>query len=162
MAIPPRHVPTETLVDGLRIAAERLGTARNASAPTAFYAVFEALAWVGSVRDRLKEERRVIPPTLNGLYYVRNLVLHQGADVLLRIEGVYGSAVLGEAVLGQMVLGSAGRRESRYVFPGLGDLPAGQSRAGHVEYSTHVANRNVNYVLATAITEVEGLKDSVS
>jgi hypothetical protein len=158
-----RHVSNAELLECFRIANERF----DASAPPpnreAFRALFEALAWVGALHDRLKEDqdaqgvppkRRVFPPTLNGLYYVRNLVLHQGVDVLLQIPGI-GPAVLGAAVLGSAVLGGGGGAAVATVFPTLQALPIGQSPVGRDEYETHVASRNVNVTMATAAEEVE-------
>jgi len=144
-------------VDGLRRAALRLGTARTTSTPEAFYALFESLAWAGAVCDRLRDEKQPLPPTLGGLWYVRNLVLHQGADVLLRITGVYGSAIVGGGVLGEKMLGSAGRPETRSRFPPIDDLPPGRSKAGRLEYMSHVQELEANTVFARAIGKVERL-----
>ena len=40
---------------------------------------FEALAWAGCLHDRLKADA---PPLLSGLLHMRNVVFHQGVDVL--------------------------------------------------------------------------------
>jgi len=75
------HVQTGTLIDGLASARARLVASTPWTDPS-FHAIFELLAWAGAVRDRFRDERRDIPAVLNGLWYVRNIVLHQGADIL--------------------------------------------------------------------------------
>jgi hypothetical protein len=101
------------------------------------------LPWVGSIRDRLRSESRAAPPVLDGLYYVRNLVVHQGAEVL---EWVFFSgAEWGEMVWGESSWGSISRHA--WVWPTRDRLPTPHSQAGAAEYDSRVAGREVIDVL---------------
>jgi hypothetical protein len=138
------HVEFETLLKGFNGARSRFSASR-AGSDECFQAIFEALAWVGAMRDRLREEQKPPPPALDGLYYVRNLVLHQGADVLewfLIPPGVLGGSVLGGSVIG-------GGGSQAIWWPDRSEMPAPRSPAGRDEYDAHVAGNQVGDVLAT-------------
>jgi hypothetical protein len=72
------RVPDATLVSGFGDAIERVRSSGIAG-EAGFRAMFEALAWAGAVRDRLKGSGAPIP-TLTGLWYVRNLDGGAGAS----------------------------------------------------------------------------------
>jgi hypothetical protein len=120
---------------------------------SSFAGVFECLAWAGAIDDRLKGTQP-IPPVVRGLWYVRNLVLHQGADVVATIA-TYGSAVYGEATYG-VSFGGARPLSSSTVFPPRNELPPPQSLKGAPEYDTLVASQPVAEVLQRAVTELIG------
>jgi hypothetical protein len=140
---PAKHVEFETLLAGFNAACSRFGSSRPGS-DASFQAIFETLAWVGVLRDRLREERKPSPPALDGLYYVRNLVLHQGADVLESF--LLPSGVLGASSLGTFALGSAGGQSIRW--PNRANMPAPRSPKGAGEYDGNLAGKEVSDVLA--------------
>jgi hypothetical protein len=137
------HVPTGTLLDGLTGAVSRLRVV-DPAAPEGFHALFEALAWAGALRDRLRQENRAIPRTLNGLYYVRNLVIHQGADVVLLIASAFGEGAFASAAFGGPM----------HVFPARAELPTGESKKGAPDYDTDVARNEVLSVFDAAADAV--------
>jgi hypothetical protein len=135
-------VSTAVLIDGLAEAVKRL---RAAPAPpgrgavAGFQAIFEVVAWAGAVRDRFLQDGGVaIPQELEGLSYVRNLVLHRGASVLESIIVTPGSE-LGIWVLGESRLGEASVWQWRW--PPRSSLPKnrGKDPPGSLEYDSHVA-----------------------
>src|SRR5690242_18042631 len=70
--------PTVTLaalLEGFRAAVDRWESEPDKAGDHGFRALFEALAWAGAVQDRLEDQKTAIPPTLNGLWCVRNRVL---------------------------------------------------------------------------------------
>lgn len=77
------RVPLSLLATGFNQARWRLGDSSPQDADAGFRAPFEVLAWAGALNDRLKD-RADLAPELRGLWFVRNLVLHAGADVVLR------------------------------------------------------------------------------
>ena len=81
------HLDTGMLIAGFESAVARATGGIGSS----FEAVFESLAWAGAIRDRLAQTQQLIPPVVNGLWFVRNLAIHQGADVVA-IVATYGSA----------------------------------------------------------------------
>jgi len=86
---------------GFDAARGRFATSHPAS-DEAFHGIFEVLAWTGALRERLGNES---PLALEGLWYVRNLVLHQGTDIL---EWIFiPGAELGTLVLGVSRLGTS-------------------------------------------------------
>lgn len=141
-------LPTGVLVDGMGVAVGRVKAA-DWSTSEGYHAVFEALAWVGAVRDRFTDEDRSIPPVLLGLYYLRNLVLHDGADVLLLIPGVG----FGEGPFG---MGPFGGSPPARVFPPRAELPPPKwtHPTGLSEYDEHVVGGNLVDVLDTVLAEV--------
>jgi hypothetical protein len=142
-------VATGALIGGAEAALDRWDNADGDQAP--YQALFEALAWLGAIQDRLKEQGVALPPTLLGLYYLRNRVIHYGADVL------YFAVISDELVEGRRVLtvhhseADTGRLEHR--FPGRDALPYGRSNTGSGEYERHVAYQPAQKVLARALDE---------
>jgi hypothetical protein len=135
-------VELSVLLKGLGAAYSRLASAPPEGVER-FHAIFEILAWVGSIRDRLRQDSRPAPPVLDGLYYVRNLVLHQGADVLKWT--LFPGAELGILVLGESSFGSISRHA--WVWPPRNQMPAPRSSSGVAEYDTRIAGREVTVVL---------------
>ena len=136
------HAELSVLLKGLSAASSRFASAPLEGVER-FHAIFEILAWVGLIRDRLRQDSRPSPPVLDGLYYVRNLVLHQGADVLEWV--LFPGAELGMLVLGESSLGSISRHAS--VWPPRNQMPAPRSSSGAAEYDMHIAGREVTVVL---------------
>jgi len=101
---------------------------------------------VGAVRDRIREESQPIPPTLNGLYYVRNLVIHRGADAVSIIAGTYGRATYGSGTYG----GDA------HVFPSRDELPPPRYPTGLTDYDAHVAGTDIYATLRNAVDQATG------
>jgi hypothetical protein len=94
-----------------RILAARFPEPRN---DATFHALLEILAWVGAIRDRCKDDGLPRPDVLEGLYYRRNIVIHQGADVLAWVIGA-GAGPIGSHALGLClaVANFGGRAEAR-------------------------------------------------
>jgi hypothetical protein len=135
---PSSHVDTHVLLRGFNAARERFA-ASQPPADEAFHAIFETLAWAGVLRDRVSSEGKQSPPRLDGLWFVRNLVLHQGADVL---EWVFiPGAELGTLVLGVSQFGAG--THAGWWWQSRSELPAGRSEAGAAEYDAQLAGREV-------------------
>ncbi len=82
-------VPDAWLVDGFDKASERFASA-GSSADDAFRALFECVAWAGTINERLRE-RGNSSPELQGLRFVRNRVIHghlHGPDVAATLKAV--------------------------------------------------------------------------
>jgi hypothetical protein len=135
------HVPLETLATGFDHSRERLTGARDSDA--SFHSLFEALAWSGLLYERLSGRHDVVPE-LKGLWFVRNVVLHQGADVLLRTVLVPG-AELGMMKLGQSKLGSV--TQWGWKWPPRQLLPEAKSPRGSSEYDARIADHVVRETL---------------
>lgn len=146
------HVDLSVLVEGLRTSHNRF-TSAAIEGTGRFHAIFEALAWVGSIRDRLKDEGRAVPPVVDGLYYVRNLVLHQGVDVLE--WALFPGAELGMLVLGESALGGMSRHA--WVWPPRTQMPTPRSLTGATEYDSLVAGREAAVVLEQLASAVATL-----
>jgi hypothetical protein len=96
------------------------------------------------IQDRFEDEDTPLPPTVSGLYCVRNRVIHLGADVIAFIASYYGTATYGSAVYG-----------GAHQFPPRSKLPPGRSERGCDDYERHVAKEPVTEVLRRALREAE-------
>jgi hypothetical protein len=119
-------VPTSALVDGFKAAHERF-KASMPGADEAFRAIFEVLAWAGAIRDRLRDDAITSPPIIDGLWYMRNVILHQGADVL---PWLYEPA----GMVGTMKLGVSDPPLKSWQWPYRGDFDPPISTVGQSEY----------------------------
>jgi hypothetical protein len=138
------------LVAGFRSAKARFVDA-DAGSDEKFHALFEVLAWVGAIRDRLHKDKQPIPPVINGMYYARNVVLHQGADVL---EWIF----VPPAVLGQFVVGFSRLKEDGQQgtwWPERDMMPKPQSPTGTAEYEAHLAGHTPEAVMEAVETALE-------
>ena len=109
-----------------------------------FQALFEVVAWSGAIRDRLAQDGAALSPELRGLWFVRNLVIHQGADALA--GAVVQTAALDIAVPDlTFVLDSPTISEWQWRF--RSELPPPQSKRGDREYETHLEGRSVRVTL---------------
>lgn len=81
---PRARVPLRTLVDGFDNARLRFeAVAGGADADAKFAALFEVVAWGGAIWDWFdKRSSAAVPPEALALWYVRNRVLHYGAEAL--------------------------------------------------------------------------------
>ena len=144
------------LLAGLEQARSRFGRC-DPGTDEAFYAIFEALAWIGAIRDRLSLDGVDPPAIIDGLYYMRNVVLHQGADVLYWL--LISSGKLGTASLGTMKFGG-GSLPRKPQWPAVGQFtPPRPPRTGEKEYETMLAGKSVVATLndATSSLRVWGL-----
>jgi hypothetical protein len=152
----PTHFPLETLASGFNKALERLeGATRTPDNEASFHALFEALAWAGAIYDRIKG-RHDVPRELRGLWFVRNLVLHRGADVVLLTVVVPGAAP-GQLVLGKTALATA--TQWGWQWPPRQLLPEPDSLRGSSEYDSHVAGRMAADTLKVISTYLEDVRD---
>jgi hypothetical protein len=144
------HVSFEILLAGLEAAVERL-RASSPGSPEAFHAAFEALAWVGTIRDRLHDTGRMILPMVNGLYFVRNVVLHQGADILewIILTGAYGEGPYGVGAFG-------GGPAQFWMWPLRSDIPNWRSEIGLNEYDQHIASHDALDTFTQVLDELTG------
>ena len=81
----------------------------------------------------MREENRSTPARLAGLYYVRNLVIHQGADVVWEITRAYGEGAYGKGTYGGQL----------HLFPPRAQLPSGRSEVGAQEYDDTVSGEEI-------------------
>lgn len=145
----PNHLPFVAFADGLEAAVGRLPSEPTIGGQAAFPAIFEALAWIGAIGDRLLAEKRTIPAVHHGLYYLRNVVLHQGADVLLLIPGV----AYGQGRYGAAVYGGAPQR----IFPPRSSLQPPISKVGEHEYDHLIAGEDVTGIFKQAVAAARAL-----
>jgi hypothetical protein len=138
-------MPTSMLASGFEAAWIRFAEACKAPSPEdALHSLFEVVAWAGALRDRFKKEGRDIYPELEGLWLVRNVTLHMGADALEWAVFVPG------AELGNLVL-DVSRLDTQTVWRAdwraLSKLPRGRNpkhaREGEPEYDKHLAGQDV-------------------
>jgi hypothetical protein len=141
------------LLDGFREAISRWESASDQDGSEGFRALFEALSWAGSIQDRLEAENRDLPPTISGLYCVRNRVIHLGADVIAFIAA-YGSGTYGSGTYGGIGFGF-GLGSDVHRFPPRSELPPARSERGCDDYEKHVAERPVTDVLRRALAEAD-------
>lgn len=144
------HVETPVLLDGLHDARRRFIRTRVGT-PAAFHAAFEVLAWAGAIRDRFEQEGRPIGSVLNGLWYVRNLTLHRGVDVLdwiLIPGGTLGGTTFGGSPFG----GGGGYQEWTWRF--RQEMPEPRSKRGAKDYDAHIAGRSITEVFGDLAVEI--------
>lgn len=146
MRVVIRHVDTSDLVRGMEFALKRLVPPRGIAhvlGGGGFFPLYEIVAWAGGLADRLEKEKRTPPPGLEGIYYVRNIVLHQGADILTAVgkPGTTLDEVLGgsPAVPGQY----------EWKWPPRDQLPPPRSQRGGSDYDENLAGREVAVTLQT-------------
>lgn len=138
--------PTAWLIAGFEEARRRY----DAAAPSpdrqeeAFRALFETVAWVGAIRDRLGNERRTLSPEIDGVHFVRNLVIHRGADALHRSIAI---ATFGGAAFGTVPFG--GGVDYGWRWRTRADLPPPRSKTGLSEYDTNIAGNSPTDTFAT-------------
>jgi hypothetical protein len=149
-----RRVPLRTLVEAFEAACKRFGeVAGGTDADAAFIALFDVVAWAGAtgdwLRNRSKARSRTVPPTVQGLWYVRNRILHEGPDALFQNTVVvgFGMAPFGVGPFGGGIMTGWAWKPSR-------SLPRGRSPAGKREYDSLVANKPVTDTLAAASGEL--------
>jgi hypothetical protein len=145
------RVDTGALFRGFDCARRSFSTSEPGTEES-FRAIFEALAWLGAIRDRLRSDRLEVPAIIDGLYYMRNVVLHQGADVLywLLTPHAYGTGAFGAQTFG----GVRPFKDSRW--PQVGTFEKPESRTGEVQYEALLAGASVATTLEEAMT---GLRD---
>jgi hypothetical protein len=144
------HVPDQWLGDGFEAARARFGVA-GAEPSLAFAALFEAVAWAGTINERLRPIGRSTPE-LQGLWFIRNRVIHGGADAL-RWVMVSPGAMLGAAAFGSVSFGQG--PTFGWCWAKTPELPPRESQVGAEEYETHLATRNVSTTLATVASHLE-------
>ena len=150
------HFPLKTLVAGFEKARERLEAAtRAADDESSFHSLFEAVAWAGVIYEHKPiKGRHDVPPELRGLWFVRNLVIHRGADVVLWTMAVPGSEP-GLLVPGKSALGTV--TQWGWQWPPRALLPQPDSDKGSGEYDSHLAGRIVADTLTVVSTYLEGV-----
>jgi hypothetical protein len=133
------------LIDGFEAAHTRLRpVAWQGDADAAFIALFEVVAWAGAIRDwwRVRGRSRVVPG-FDGLWFVRNRVIHLGADALSQVtvfvSGAYGSGPYGRGPFG----GGGGYTTPTWIWRPSHRLPRGKSPVGKAEYDSMLANEPV-------------------
>jgi hypothetical protein len=103
-------------------------------------ALLETVAWAGWLRERHKGRS----PELDGLWFVRNLLLHVGGDALVQAITIHGT-VLGTWVLGAGVLGMGDVHEWRW--RPRAELSETDSDAGTRAYDKYLAGRAIEGTL---------------
>lgn len=116
----------------------------------AFIALFDVVAWGGATGDWLlkRSAAKKNEPVIQGLWFVRNRVLHYGADALYQgtflMPSVFGGAPFGVSPFG------GGYSVSAWEWKPSRSLPRGRSPAGKAEYDSLLARRFVLETLQTA------------
>lgn len=149
---------TAGLIAGFEEARKRFDTA--APSPdrqeNAFRALFETVAWVGAIRDRLIGEKLTPSPEIDGVYFVRNLVIHCGAEALEHsIAIAFGSATYGAASFG-------GGVDYGWRWRNRADLPPYKSKKGLSEYDTKIAGNRPTDTFAAislALADWQSIKE---
>ena len=160
MARARTRVPRRTLVEGFEASRVRLNTAIGRSDPDdAFIALFEVVAWAGAIGDWFQNRRRTrkattptTPAEIQGLWYVRNRVLHFGSDALLQgtllMPTLYGAGTYGTATFG------GSYPVTTWTWKPSHRLPRGRSNAGKTEYDSLLAGNQVAKTLETVSSEL--------
>lgn len=131
-----RPVDVGVYVRGFALARDRFEAA-GGEWERGFRGLLEAVAWAGTVRER---QRQHDCDELDGLWFVRNLMLHVGGDALLQAVVSHGT-VLGTWVLGVGRLGMQDVHEWRW--RSRAELPRTISGAGTDAYDEHLDGRPV-------------------
>jgi hypothetical protein len=143
------------LIDGFQAAYKRLTPiAWQGDQDEAFIALFEVVAWSGAIRDWSKARGTKGIPGIDGLYFVRNRVLHYGADALSQVtvfvSGAYGSGPYGMGPFG----GSGGYTTPTWTWRPSRRLPRGWSKTGKSEYDSLLAGRPIATTLEAVSIEL--------
>lgn len=147
-------VSTASLITGFNAARARFDTAapKPELRDEAFQALFETVAWVGSLKDRLTQEKSPTSPELLGVYFVRNLVIHAGADALYRSALI---ATFGGAMFGAVPFG--GGIDLGWKWSARTELPPHQSKTGLTEYDVHLVGTAPSETFAAIATHLAPL-----
>jgi hypothetical protein len=136
-------VPLSTLVRGFEDARGRFSvTERAATGDEAFIALFEVVAWIGSIGERLRNEEAPVPGVIQGLYYVRNAVVHNGAETLMQstFPRPFGAGPFGAGVFGAGEL-------AEWAWKPRNAFPPPISKAGATEYDSLLNGKAVRTTL---------------
>jgi hypothetical protein len=153
----PTQFPLKTLAAGFNKALERLESAtQTIDSEASFHALFEALAWAGAIHHRISGKHDV-PSELKGLWFVRNLVLHRGADAVLLV--VTPGSEPGRLVPGMSALGTTTQWGWKWPPRQLLPNPEPRSLHGSAEYDSHVAGRTVPDTFNVVSTYLEDVED---
>ena len=149
----PSRVPLRTLAAGFEESRARFNLVTRSAAPDdVFIALLEVVAWAGAIREWLrcqsKAKNRTIAE-LEGFWFVRNRVVHDGAEGFLHTTrhglGRYGKAAYGEG-------------EGTWVWKRRAPLTKpktkGMGNVGKEEYDSHLARKPVSATLATISAEL--------
>jgi hypothetical protein len=108
------------------------------------------LGWRNPRLVRVPRKAKTPPPSVQALYYVRNRVLHEGADALSEstvfVPGTYGSGPYGVGPYGGAYVTPAWRWRLSH------ELPRGRrsSKTGKAEYQSWLAGNIVAETLEAA------------
>jgi hypothetical protein len=135
---PPATADLSTLIGGFEQAYDRWSEARIRTDPTtAFYALFEALAWTYAIDELLRNTGWPRPPDLRGLRFARNRVHHQ-FSLALRLDASGGQFPLQFPIT-----------FFEWRWRDTSDLPAGRrDREGEAMYEQHLAGQPARLTLS--------------
>jgi hypothetical protein len=143
-------VPVSILVRGFEDARARFNaTERGGADDDAFIALFEVVAWTGSISERLRSEKGQVPGVIQGLYYVRNAVVHNGAETLMQstFPRPYGAGPYGGGAYGTGEL-------TEWAWKPRNAFPPPKSKAGASEYEKLLDGKAVRTTLAEVSEEL--------
>jgi len=134
------------LVAGFREACARFYAAQiQLEHDKGFPALFEWVAWAGAVRDRLRADQKPVPEVIDGLWFIRNLVVHLGVDAISRsvVLSTYGGGMYGEGTYG-------GESREEWQWVARTQLPEPKSKRGLQQFDAKLAGRSVSATLQEA------------
>jgi hypothetical protein len=107
------------------------------------------VAWTGSIGERLRKKKGFAPGVIQSLYYVRNAVVHNGAETLMQgtFARPYGAGPYGAGAYG------AGELTEWAWKPRNAFLPP-NSQAGATEYDSLLDGKSVRTTFAEVSKEL--------
>jgi hypothetical protein len=137
------RVPLRTLIVGFEESRRRFDTITGgASSDEVFVALFDVVAWAGAICDWYSHpSRKRKVPELEGFWFVRNRILHDGAEAFLHTTG-FGLGRFGHGPFGVGEGTWTWKRRARLTKP-----PKGKGTRGRDEYDVHLAGKTVSATL---------------
>lgn len=140
------RVPLRTLIGGFEESRRRFDTITgSAMRDDVFVALFDVVAWAGAICDWYSQpSRKRKLAELEAFWFVRNRILHDGAEAFLHTTG-FGLGRFGHGPFGVGEGTWTWRRRTRLTKPPKNK--PGMGKRGKREYDLHLAERTVSATL---------------